>query len=350
MEWFHAALQQLFPPEGGRAEIVSPRTRVSSSKRVSRPYIWAHVGKGGGGTVDRIMAEYGVLDLFQTCHPEPCLNRSSTTVPTSILNRWLQPRTGLSPSKYQGMVINVRDPVDRFVSAFNWEKAFCRREHTAELMRSIKKRVLRRKVIESCGGHDGKAHMPEQADIMINNRYGGDANQLAEALCARGDAQSQQQALLDVSTIFHMESLVEWFGGATLLKELVDQRSNFTVSAVPMEQGSDFDALVGNALQYMVENEQGGSFVKRRNVSAEGNFGRHSSIVKSANLKPALSAAGTCCVARYYRKDYALISDLVKVGCHGEHAAQCAEALQAIVARRSAALASHCQALLLPLH
>ena len=74
--------------------------------------------------------------------------------------------------------------------------------------------------------------------LMINGNYGGDANQLAEALCVHGDTKTQQQAHIDVRAIMHMDSLEDWFGGAAMFKDLSLNR-NFTIVAVPLEPGFD---------------------------------------------------------------------------------------------------------------
>lgn len=61
------------------------------------PYIFQHVGKAGGGTIGERIKAYGLVDWFSVCHPGPCL-------------------TAAVASSHEGMLLNVRDPVDRFVS------------------------------------------------------------------------------------------------------------------------------------------------------------------------------------------------------------------------------------------
>jgi hypothetical protein len=67
------------------------------AKIVLKDTILLHIGKGGGGSVQERMEIWQVDFLY--CHPNPRPKKHSNAP------NWL---------------INIRDPVDRFYSAFNW--------------------------------------------------------------------------------------------------------------------------------------------------------------------------------------------------------------------------------------
>jgi hypothetical protein len=240
------------------------------------------------------------------------------------------------------MLINVRDPVDRFVSAFQWAM---KKSKLRRCMHWVKLTDAERAGKTAPGGC---VRMTMHESLMINGNYGGDANQLAEALCVHGDTKTQQQAHIDVRAIMHMDSLEDWFGGAAMFKDLSLNR-NFTIVAVPLEPGFDFDHQIENALQYIASKSVlSSSKTPKAKPIADSPKRRHSSL-SADEKKQVLSAAGSCCVAKLYRSDYTVvIPALAEVGCHGEHtaAAKCTQALHSMLARRTDALNSKCNALL----
>ena len=125
---------------------------------------------------------------------------------------------------------------------------------------------------------------------------------------------------------------------------------NFTIVAVPLEPGFDFDHQIENALQYIASKSvlSSSKTPKAAKPIADSPKHRHSSL-SADEKKQVLSAAGSCCAAKLYRSDYTVvIPALAEVGCHGEHtaAAKCTQALHSMLARRTDALNSKCNALL----
>lgn len=89
---------------------VSPVEFVKQSCRhdLKSKVTFYHVGKGGGGSVSSKFDEYGIAK--KGVHPSP-----SDSGIADILD-------GVNKT----LIINVRDPVDRFVSAFDWRSLlFC---------------------------------------------------------------------------------------------------------------------------------------------------------------------------------------------------------------------------------
>jgi hypothetical protein len=74
-------------------------------------FTFVHPGKGGGGSF--LERAQSVWRFNQTqCHPNPCHNLLETTHTKETSSG------GKTPTKK--LIISIRDPIDRFVSAFYW--------------------------------------------------------------------------------------------------------------------------------------------------------------------------------------------------------------------------------------
>ena len=187
------------------------------------PYIFQHVGKAGGGTIGERIKAYGLVDWFSVCHPGPCLT----------------PEVAAS---HEGMLVNIRDPVDRFVSAFDWRHVIlCDPEHADSRPHGSGFAPGKDPTL-SCAKKD-----PKEA-AMLTDRYHGDANELAEALCAKGSL-AAKLADDDLKKIGHAQyPLIQHLGGAALFERLVATNAStgpggsprFTIIVTPLERGYDF--------------------------------------------------------------------------------------------------------------
>ena len=90
---------------------LSNTTQTSNGKPPTKFYLkksfvrFLHMGKAGGGTIAIRLRKLWKLQIHQ-CHPWPCIEK-----------KWKQDNvTGKQPY----MLLSLRDPVDRFVSAFYW--------------------------------------------------------------------------------------------------------------------------------------------------------------------------------------------------------------------------------------
>ena len=87
---------------------------------------------------------------------------------------------------------------------------------------------------------------------VLTDRYHGDANELAEALCVRGEKVAKV-ARDDLRQIGHAQyPLLEHLGGAALFSSLVGANASsfplnpgFTMIVIPLERGYDFVNQVG---------------------------------------------------------------------------------------------------------
>ena len=65
-----------------------------------KKYYFSHVGKGGGSTMEDRVKSWQLRSEINLCHPHPCLDMAHANI--------------------TGLLINIRDPVDRFRSAVDW--------------------------------------------------------------------------------------------------------------------------------------------------------------------------------------------------------------------------------------
>ena len=141
-----------------------------------------HVGKAGGGTISNELRNNRIF--LSRSHPKPSSSRIY-----ALKN---------GPSKT--LIVNVRDPIDRFISAFRWRLALLckpddgRQRHTNRM---------------------GATHHPHEVcstgvreEKMLRETYNSDPNALAEALCE--DSPLHEDALEDYKTLGHSLTLVEW--------------------------------------------------------------------------------------------------------------------------------------------
>eukprot|EP00750_Incisomonas_marina_P002340 INCI12226.1.p1 GENE.INCI12226.1~~INCI12226.1.p1 ORF type:complete len:112 (+),score=17.00 INCI12226.1:124-459(+) len=72
-----------------------PPFATDAIRELHKSWIFDHVGKAGGTTVHVRLVAHQFDSAFKTCHPNSCLNKKRVEA-------------------FDGMLINVRDPVDRF--------------------------------------------------------------------------------------------------------------------------------------------------------------------------------------------------------------------------------------------
>mgnify|MGYP006979934933 CR=1 FL=1 len=231
-----------------------------------------------------------------------------------------------------GLLLNVRDPANRFVSAFDWAHLIlCDRGAGV-----VDPRL-------NFTGHIGERwdlackHGQKEVSRMLSDDYHHDANEMAEAMCARGDQAVHDKAARDLKTILHANTpLVEHIGGVELFNALL-QNESFSFSAVPLEEGFDFVSLIDSTVSVFVRNAMSKKdFFQSLRYSrlydlTEGprraQITSHSTH-RFGNNVSTLSEAGLCCMVRYYRQDYQLLPKFRDVGCHGPLEKECKEALQ----------------------
>ena len=258
-----------------------------------------HIGKAGGGTVRAIYEALGIK--FKQIH---ALTKHS-----------------FANTKDNVFLVTIRDPVDRFESAFNWRG---------------------RLVCRSNDNRERKDHFPEteenieifckKNENIIENRYGLNVNHLAEALC---DEEEREYA----SKIPHIkDSITDYIG------DIMKKRGRSKFKFMVLEHGYDFVSQILGALKVAakIRIEEGESIPENitNHLFNDEAFDfssllQHSS--KGATFQK-ISALGSCCVAKYHKKDYELLEHLHEEGgvvCDGRARDECVHALKSIVERRS---------------
>jgi len=279
-----------------------------------------HVGKAGGGTITNELRRRYRIGVAST-HPKPNPSRI---------------REFQIPGRSQTLIVNVRDPVDRFVSAFRWRVV-----------------VLCHPDDERDGHKKGAAQRPEDmcknspSDLaeerMLRERYRSDPSVLGEAMCGGEDAAVRERAVEDYSSIGHSMMLVEWlrFLIEPTLVEKISEDGIQNVVALPLERLQDgttlFEQHIRQVSLHLLQSrydEQTAHAILDKKAKEDGNTTKgkekmeHSS-VRFFNSTTTTSGGGTsssselsplaeCCLARHLKEDYRLIQTML-LGKEGDN-------------------------------
>lgn len=273
-----------------------------------------HVGKGGGGTVSGIFNEFAI-DI-KVSHPLPSRN---------VVDNLLEGET-------KTLVINVRDPVDRFVSAFDWRSyLFCSLDD---------KRI-------PYPSKDGKRIPHPSTDpekfclrtnsnnkreaIMLANTYNHSVSNLAEALC--DGSPTHKDAVTHAGWIGHAQTNLRDWLELLVNPELfsrIQPDSLYKLVVVPMakqsktegsnnhatkQRLSHFDMHILQAIRELLIDQIGlsatNALVSKTPPKSQKQLEQEQRKLHSSSAQkqkpPKLSALGECCLSRYLRKDYRLI-------------------------------------------
>jgi len=272
--------------------------------------IFLHMGKAGGGTV-RQRAREGWNISFRGKHPYPPDQITRASFGTRFQAEW----------------INLRDPVDRFVSAFYWRQmVLCDPEGD--------ERTAGQGFVRLPDGLSRFCKMPQNAleqreSEALFYRYNRSAEELAAALCSTNRTKASLAAE-DMKTILHAkDGIADWLGS---------NFRNYTDTMFPiiLESGFDLESQVDDAIHWTYEathfeNEQ--SFEQRQAYAnalpkrLKPDFEQHSSQSKKEDL----SESSRACVADYYASDYSCLSQIRDDLCK---TSVCRNAIQSILSRR----------------
>lgn len=275
-----------------------PKARYRILSRHTLRYL--HPGKAGGGTFnDRSNNAWG-YSLTQ-CHPIPCAGHA------------------FEKNRTQIVLASIRDPIDRFVSAFQWRtQVVCNPAGDP------------RKHVGGFGGGDTQKVckvVPEEGFLFT--KYKQDVNQFAEALCT-------DEAKEEIHKVMHMQyALVDWFGGGQW-KNKVD-----TLVPIVMEKGFDFNQDIDRAWEWVQEHyplEPASQFEERKQaVDCVGQKKGNPLSMHTGGNHTSLSPQGIQCVFHHFKSDYKLIQQLLEFKvCKWK---SCELALQSILDRRQHLLA-----------
>lgn len=289
----------------------------ATGKEVIQPiYIYQHVSRTGGGTITELLKSLNIASWFKKCFPRPCLTP------------WLAKR-------YDGIVISIRDPVDRFVATFDTQLTMlCHNVDNNVDSRTAQKQWFRGNWSESC-----RDVFPTEISLLVK-KYKGDANELAESLCSRG-LQAKIEAIEDIKKIGYLQhSLEDHLAGLQNFAALRDSPRTFTFNVAPLVRGFNFLELAKSAIESVIEDVGGPDFVslihkrsKRIVLNQSSPFLNTIPTEQLVSISK-LSPVGECCITQYYSADYRILDKLLDTGCRGPAQIKCKKALQSILSRR----------------
>lgn len=334
--------------------------------------IFLHMGKAGGGTINNRLRKIWnhVLGKYICCHPSPCSIEKI--------------------SEYDAVIISLRDPVDRFVSAFRWTMLLlCQpNDERVPYQTVVMKDPEKYCKMEDAGG---------KGSHILHGKHHGNINSLAEGLCDNniGGGIESRSNNDDVKQILNMKHSITdwmmtpktnrvssspfWFRNNTrknivaIIQEpgysFIDQIDagmewiiRQKMKWLSLEEYDDQVKLLNRTLSrilkqarnvehdpldYITNGASGG--VKQANTNINTFNDKdisplHSSSLYNVNTNDqlmTLSVLGECCVARYYSSDYDLLHTLLLHVCNGNGSNLCESAIRSILKRRRELLLRH---------
>ena len=294
-----------------------------------------HIGKAGGGSVKESIRASPFYTILKT---NPC---AQTTDPTAVSVCHIKSNICTGILNVTNVLVNVREPVDRFVSAFDWRMSIlCQPGDVRKPGLRTSYESIQKHPCQGCGDTMLYCKKGIEHEESILLKYGKDANELAESLCARG-IKKAGEARSDLAQIGHAKySLTEKLGGRKILWAKLGSRSSIQLTAIPLEPGFNFTEAIADAMRMVLTPP----VPHKTRKSADGmelqvlDSDKHSSVALKAALglrKSKLSKTGADCVAQHYAADYETIGRLADIGCRGPRAANCKAALHSMIARRN---------------
>jgi hypothetical protein len=273
------------------------------------PALFLHVGKAGGGSIEHRASTSWKLALCR-CHPDPC------------------PQLVDGSTHY---LINIRDPIDRFVSIFNWRMlVLC---HPQGDHRTPVRQGAFEDTKTLC-----EMEMPHNQDEIriLFHTYQGDVNRLAESLCQATEASLDAEP--DLTFIRHTPTLLDWLGvdwprfhtklfpiiqdRSVDIDQQVDDAMLWLYNETKFETQEDFDFRSDEALRFKAEL----SAVEDTSVDH----------LHSSGLHPQLTNDAERCLASLLAGDYRIIKEMInKKVCKTD---ACSSGLSSILQQRSVLL------------
>lgn len=266
-----------------------------------RRFRFLHMGKTGGGTIaQRLRGKWRVG--MKQCHPWPCH-------PPNM------------QKNHPHFLISLRDPVDRFVSAFYWR-----------VLRICHPQVERRtqNTSSKCLSDDPEYVGRPETKILFY-RYHQNASLLAQDLCSENSTKAQI-ANESIKEILHAQhSIRDWLdfpwdakrvypliaeAGAQDLEEQLDETMHLLFNITQFVPADAFPprAALAKARKHLAGHEKND----------------HSSV----SAKIPLTEAAERCLERYYHDDYKLLQEIQHSACRIQG---CREAIRRILDRRERA-------------
>lgn len=272
-----------------------------------------HLGKAGGGTVKHTFKLWG--STFPECHPSPCTKDTQDS---------------------ELVFIALRDPVDRFVSGFNWRKLFVCKTHN-ETRQIVKRGAY--KDPNTCQGSDKESY-------ILHEKYMSNVSELAMALCQDDNSKAEE----DLSWILHSKfALSDWLPSS----QHWQYEGKSKLLPMVIEPGFDFIEQINNQVKFSIVKQHGESALKRYEETYKRKSQKeekdnhinpvftHSSVANDRGSTTKITDLAECCLARYLRRDYELIQEISAASsCDSDESGNCQGAMESIYKRREKYLKS----------
>jgi len=170
-------------------------------------------GKSGSGTA---LERFQLSNIkFDFCHPLPCINQTRDA---------------------ESVFITIRDPVERFVSAFNWRSLLICNDFNETRQRG---RSRANYPMEYC---DERVEEKE----IIHHKYKKNVNNLAMALCQQ---HHHKEAITDVDKISHAKySLSDWLQPSKIWH---NSEGESKLLPLVLESGYDFKNQIDESIRFV---------------------------------------------------------------------------------------------------
>jgi len=286
-------------------------------------FIFQHVGKAGGGSVMAWLQAHHVA--YERCHLYSCLHPHM---------------------RGQRVLLNVRDPLDRFVSAFDWNRLLTCRP-TGHPVPETREQWHTGDSDKTTGGvvrnpwdtPDVVCRVDPQVQRLLFQKYHEDANLLAADLCSKDHGVSSSALRFAHNVLEHGYTLQSRLNADSLSAARKFLKNNL-VYVIVLEKGFDFMGQVPKAAFELLRNFSSEEHARElawtsAKIDDHGADYVHSAKDLVSGPPTNLTDESKRCIVKAFADDYALI-DILSSSCRGDAGMRttCKEALEHILARR----------------
>jgi len=286
--------------------------------------MFIHMGKAGGGNIDDQVKNKWRLHVDKI-HP-----KITNGYPKPLLNK-------------QAIWISLRDPVDRFLSAFYWRLIiFCDRKGDKRKISNINAYKYPKEYCRT-GWNKSKEY------YTLFHHYDRDANNLAAAVCASYNTKNET-AIQDIQNIGHVgkgQMITDWIplkGANSTDNNTKYLKPDINIFPIVLEHPFDLVAQVDDAVEWtynITHFEELDKFKKRQQMAKavthdnpQGNDDDNNSgntDHSSSTHKKSLTKINEACMTRFYSSEY---DELQKIKDKFCHTATCHDAIKSILLRQ----------------
>lgn len=248
------------------------------NKTSSNHILFLHIGKAGGGTITEIIKKNNLDSKIDIWHPQGVLNDELFSL-------------------YDHILINIRDPVDRAISAINFD-CLSQLSKTGES--------------KSCCSEITNVRLKQKCEerALLSDMFKGSPEKIGEALGGR-DSQKKKDAEYLMGSFVHSKmSINEHVGGIETLQKLEKKTKIYLV-------------VLGDSFIQQIKYQIGRIMAEYATTKQERIEARHLTLPSNleAHMHPShsnyseTSTASAKGFAQYYKDDYAAIRYLGVIGC-----------------------------------